>query len=82
MARLIGSGRAKELIFTCKKLSAYDAEKIGIVNKVVKADELMDKSFAEMRDVLSHSSVALKYAKESINSGLDVDLKTGNWHRG
>ena len=37
----------------------------------------MDEAFAEMRDVLSHSSIALKYAKESINSGLDVDLKTG-----
>lgn len=77
LARLIGSGRAKELIFTCKKLSAYDAEKIGIVNKVVKADELVNEAFEEMKAVLSHSSVALKYAKESINSGLDVDLKTG-----
>ncbi|MCD8036505.1 MAG: enoyl-CoA hydratase-related protein [Clostridiales bacterium] len=77
LARLIGSGRAKELIFTARKITAEEAEKIGLVNKVVPADKLMDEAIASMKMALSNSSTAIRLAKEVIDSGLDMDLNNG-----
>ncbi|GFI61749.1 short-chain-enoyl-CoA hydratase [Clostridiales bacterium] len=77
LPRLIGTGRAKELIFTGKKLTAADAEKLGIVNCVVSSEKLMDEAINSMREALKNSSIALKYAKETIDIGMDMDLKNG-----
>lgn len=77
LPRLIGSGRAKELIFTGRRINAAEAEKIGLVNRVVPDAELMDEAFKDMRAALANSSVALRYVKETIDTGLNMDLADG-----
>lgn len=77
LARLIGSGRAKELIFTGRKIKADEAERIGLVNRVIPDAALMKEAIRSMRSALSNSSITLKYAKETIDTGLDMDLHSG-----
>ncbi len=77
LPRLIGTGRAKELIFTGRKIKAAEAEKIGLVNRVIPDAELMDEALKSMKSALANSGIALKYAKETIDSGLDMDLDNG-----
>lgn len=77
LPRLIGSGRAKELIFTGKRINADEAEKIGLVNRVVSYGDLMDEAMNSLETALRNSSVALKYAKEAIDTGMSLDLNSG-----
>ena len=77
LARIIGRGRAKELIYTGKKITAEQAERIGIVNTVVPADDLMDEAMKSMKVTLKNSSIALRYAKQAIDAGLDMDIANG-----
>ncbi len=77
LARIIGRGRAKELIYTGKKITAEQAERIGIVNTVVPADDLMDEAMKSMKETLKNSSIALRYAKQAIDTGLDMDIANG-----
>lgn len=77
LPRLIGSGRAKELIFTGRKIKAAEAERIGLVNRVVPDSSLMDEALKDMKEVLANSAVALRYAKEAIDTGLNMDLADG-----
>ncbi len=77
LPRLIGSGRAKELIFTGRKINAEEAERIGIINKVVSSESLMDEALRSMNEVIENSSTALKYVKQAIDTGLDMDLNNG-----
>lgn len=77
LARLVGAGRAKELIFTCDRIDANEAYRIGLVNKVVKQDELMDTCFAMANRILSKGSYAISLAKMCIDDGLDGDLSSG-----
>lgn len=72
LARLVGIGRAKELIFTGRIIDAKEAEAIGLVNKVVREEELLDRS-KEMALVLAQKSPqVLKVAKNLINSNHDI----------
>ena len=72
LARLIGIGRAKEMTFTGRIIDAKEAEVIGLVNKVVKDEELMEKAM-EMAHVLAQKGpLALKMAKILINKNHDI----------
>jgi enoyl-CoA hydratase len=75
LSRLVGAGKAKELIFTTDYIKAEEAEKIGLANKVVAQDTLMDEAKAMMKKILTKAPIAIKYGKVAINKGLDLDLK-------
>lgn len=76
LPRLIGVGRAKELILTGDHISAGQALDYGIVNRVVPLAEL-DRAVAEMADKMAgYSPVALHMAKTAINKGMQADIRT------
>lgn len=77
LPRLVGIGKAKELIFTGEIITAAEAEKIGLVNKVVPLEALMPTVKEICQKMLSKGPLALKLAKEVINLGTSTDLKTG-----
>ncbi|NIT13728.1 MAG: hypothetical protein GTN99_05665, partial [Candidatus Dadabacteria bacterium] len=72
--RLLGTGKAKELIFTGGMISAEEALNIGLVNKVVKQDDLMDEVLGIAEKISTNGPLALGYAKEMINRGQDMEL--------
>lgn len=77
LPRLIGVRRAKELIFTGSRLTAAEAERIGLINRIVPADKLME-SANELADKLGAlSPMATKSMKYLINQGMQVDIYTG-----
>ena len=75
LARLVGMGRAKEMIFTCDQIKADEAYRIGLVNKVVAPEELMDTAKAMAAKIASKGSYAVSVAKAAINNGYDMDIK-------
>lgn len=75
LARLVGMGRAKELIFTCDTIKADEAYRIGLVNKVVPQAELMDTAKKMASKIVSKGSYAIAIAKAAINNGYDMDIK-------
>ncbi len=75
LARLVGMGRAKELIFTGSNIDAQEAYRIGLVNKVVPNEELMDTAKKMAGKIASNASFAVSIAKAAINNGYDMDIK-------
>ena len=74
LARLVGMGRAKEMIFTCDNIDANEAYRIGLVNKVTTTDELMSTAKAMAKKIASKGSYANAVAKAAINNGYDMDI--------
>ena len=77
LARLVGMGRAKELIFTCDNINAEEAYRIGLVNKVVAKEELMTTAKAMAKKICSKGSLAVSIAKTAINQGYDMTIQEG-----
>lgn len=77
LSRRIGIGRAKELIFTGRMLSAREALEMGLVNRVCAPEALMTECLATARLIASKGRVSLRAAKQVIQQGLDGDLATG-----
>lgn len=77
LPRLIGMNMAKELVFTGKMISAAEAGKIGLANKVVPQDQLMEEVMKTAREIASKGKVSLRAAKQAINFGMNADLSTG-----
>lgn len=77
LARLVGLGRAKELIFTGLHINAEEAYRIGLVNKVTDKDSLMEEAYKIAEKIISNSRVAVSYAKEAMNRGVETDIETG-----
>ena len=75
LARLIGRGRAKELIFTCATIDAQEAYRIGLVNHVVPADELMATCRKMAETIRSKSGYAVSLAQDLIDRGMEMDLE-------
>ena len=77
LARLVGRGRAKELIFTCAVIDAQEACRIGLVNHVVPAEALMDECRAMAETIRSKSGYAVSLAKDLIDRGMETDREGG-----
>jgi enoyl-CoA hydratase/carnithine racemase len=77
LARLIGSSRAKEMIFLGKPVKAPQALAIGLVNQVVPDEEVLNEAKKMAAELMERPGVALRFAKEVINFGLSTDLNVG-----
>ena len=77
LPRLIGVCRAKELIFTGDIITAEKAYDLGLVNRVVPADELISTAREIAKKIAVKSLAALKLAKSAINHGMQTNLETG-----
>lgn len=74
LPRLIGKGRASELIFTGDMIDAQEAYRIGLVNKVVPQDQLIPVCREMASKIASRGPVAVRLSKEAINNGTEMDL--------
>ncbi len=77
LPRLVGKGKAKELIFTGRRVGAAEALDIGLVNKVCPQPELIDQCRAMAAMICETGPIAIEQAKYAINHGLETDLNTG-----
>ncbi len=77
LTRLVGPSRAKDLIFTGRFVKADEALAIGLVDRVVPADQVYAEAVAWARQFSGAAGLALRAAKESIDRGGEVDLETG-----
>lgn len=75
LSRLVGTGIAKELIFTGRQVKVEEAKAIGLVNKVVAGENLLEEAMNMMAEITAKAPIAIRYAKVVINKGVDMDLK-------
>ena len=72
LPRLVGAGIAKELIYSCRQIKADEALAIGLVNKVVEPENLMEEAMK-----LANAPIAVANAKKAINDGLQTNMDAG-----
>src|SRR5690625_2551465 len=77
LPRLIGTGQAKRLIYTAMPIDADEAYKIGLVESIVKPENLLQEAKHLADKIASNGPIAIKQAKEAINKGIETDLYTG-----
>ncbi len=77
LPRLVGKGMAKELILTARRVKAEEALVIGLVNRVVQAEQVLNASLALAEQIAANAPIALAQAKVAIDYGMEVDLATG-----
>ena len=77
LARLVGKGRANQLLLTGEMIDAAEAYRIGLVNKVVAADALMNETRAMMKTILANGPLAVALCIEAIDRGLQMSLEEG-----
>ena len=78
LARIVGVGKAKELIFTGDIIDGQEALRIGLVNQVVPSDVLIEEVKKIATKIAGVGRTAVQLAKTVINRGIDVNLKTAN----
>jgi 2-(1,2-epoxy-1,2-dihydrophenyl)acetyl-CoA isomerase len=74
LTRLVGSGKARELYYFSDKLSAEDAERLGIVNAILPAETFADDVAAKARQLAAGPTVAYRYMKENLNRAVHGEL--------
>ena len=77
LPRLVGKGMAKKLIYSAEMIDAQEAYRIGLVQEVVPAEELMEAAEKLAKTIMSKAPIAIKMAKVAINNGINTDLKIG-----
>jgi enoyl-CoA hydratase len=71
LPRLVGKGRALQLILSGEMISAQEAWRIGLVNEVVPAASLIPRAEALLKQILANAPLAVKYAIEAVNKGTE-----------
>ena len=74
MARLIGMGRAKELLYTARKVKAPEALAIGLVQGVYPVEQLMEEAMKMAQRIAANAPIAVRATKKAVNDGLQVDM--------
>ncbi|MFG0212926.1 enoyl-CoA hydratase-related protein [Brevibacillus porteri] len=77
LPRLVGKGVAKELIFTARRVFPQEALSIGLINRIVSADQLMATAIALAEQIAANAPLALAQAKFAIDVGVEVELASG-----
>jgi enoyl-CoA hydratase len=77
LARLIGAGMAKQMIYTARNIKADEALRIGLVNSVVPADQLMAAAEKLAGQIAKNAPIAVANAKAAINEGLEESIEDG-----
>ena len=71
LARIVGQKKAREIWFMCRQYSAQEAERMGMVNKVVPLEQLEDECVAWAEEMMERSPIALRMIKDGLNAELD-----------
>lgn len=74
LPRIVGMGKAKELIYTGAIVKADEALRIGLVNKVVNLESLMEEARSMANMIIANAPIAVKLCKDAINRGMQVDM--------
>ena len=74
LPRIVGVAKAKELIFTARRINAREALEIGLVNRVVESDRLMEAAREMAREIAANGPIAIAQAKFAINYGIEASL--------
>ena len=77
LPRLVGSGRASEILFTGEILDAQEAYRIGLVNRVYPQEELMEQALAMAQKIASRAPIGVQLTKSAIHKGQNIDLISG-----
>jgi enoyl-CoA hydratase/carnithine racemase len=77
LPRLVGKGIAMQLVLTGEMISAQEAHRIGLVNEVVAAAELIPRAEAIAQKIIANAPLAAQYAMEAVNKGMEMTLAEG-----
>jgi enoyl-CoA hydratase len=77
LPRLVGKGRAMQLILTGEMITAQEAHRIGLVNEIVPAADLISRAEAILKQIASNAPIAVKYALEATNKGMETSQSEG-----
>jgi len=77
LPRLVGKGRALQLILSGEMISAQEAHRIGLINEIVPAADLITRSEAILKRIASNAPIAVKYALDAVNKGLETSQSEG-----
>src|ERR1700750_1758064 len=80
LTRLVGTARARELMFTAERVDARRCEAIGLVNRVVPDANLQDEAFAMARSMAEGPTLALRYMKDNLDEAMLFDFSTARDH--
>jgi enoyl-CoA hydratase len=77
LPRIVGPGRAMEMVLTGDFIDAKEAFRIGLVNRVVAHEQLMEETMKLAEKIASRPPLAVRYAKEAVNRSVDVGANSG-----
>jgi enoyl-CoA hydratase/carnithine racemase len=77
LPRLVGKGRALQMILSGEMVSAQEACRIGLVNEVVAAEQLIPRCEAILKQILANAPIAVRFALEAVNKGMETSLAAG-----
>src|SRR5947207_14363968 len=80
LTRLVGTARARELMFTSERVTAARCEAIGLVNRVVSDEKLQEEAFALAKTMAEGPTIALRYMKDNLDEALMFDFATARDH--